>query len=157
MVGGKHRIYAATYRYLKLRRRDSGSFDPRECMLNFAPWGILERSNPASTGAATPAAVPSADTYPTGEGDDGEVGKKDTNGGPDGTDKVPRALVCQCSPHPPRIDRLRTRKYACAVVLLCICNRPSAGSQCMERGAYPLDVGAWSFASFVTMPVSDRS
>jgi hypothetical protein len=93
-------------------------------MLNLAPWGILERSNPASTGAATPAAVPLADTYSTGEGDDGEVKKKDTNGRPDGTDKVPRALVCQCSPHPPRIDRPRTRKYPLCCYCAFVIGRP---------------------------------
>lgn len=48
---------------------------------------MLERPNLASAGAATSAAVPSADTYSADEDEDEDV-KKDTNAKLNGTDKV---------------------------------------------------------------------
>lgn len=48
----------------------------------------MEQPNLASAGAATSAAVPSADTYSADEDDDMDVKEKDTDAKPNGTDKV---------------------------------------------------------------------
>jgi hypothetical protein len=59
-----------------------------ECALNLASRDVLEQPNLASAGAATSAAVPSADTYSADEDDDMDVKEKDTDVKPNGTDKV---------------------------------------------------------------------
>jgi hypothetical protein len=49
---------------------------------------VLQRANLSSAGAATSAAVPSADTYSADEDEEEDV-KKDTEAKSNGTDKAP--------------------------------------------------------------------
>lgn len=56
-------------------------------MLRVVVRDVLQQSNLASAGAATSAAVPSADTYSADEDDEGDV-KKDVDAKPNGTDKA---------------------------------------------------------------------
>lgn len=50
---------------------------------------VLQQPNLASAGAATSAAVPSADTYSADEDDEEDVKKKDADPRPNGNDKAP--------------------------------------------------------------------
>ena len=54
-------------------------------VLKVVPRDVLQQPNLASAGAATSAAVPSADTYSADE-DDEEDTKKDADAKPNGTD-----------------------------------------------------------------------
>ena len=56
-------------------------------VLRFVSRDVLERPNLASAGAATSAAVPSADTYSADEDDEEDV-KKDPDTTSNGTDKA---------------------------------------------------------------------
>ena len=53
------------------------------------PRDVLQQPNLASAGAATSAAVPSADTYSADEDDEEDTKKKDADLMPNGTDKTP--------------------------------------------------------------------
>ena len=55
--------------------------------LSLLPRDVLQRPNLASAGAATSAAVPSADTYSADEDDEEDV-KKDPDAKSNGTDKA---------------------------------------------------------------------
>ena len=55
--------------------------------LKFVHRDVLQQPNLASAGAATSAAVPSADTYSADDDDDEDV-KKDTDAKPNGTDEA---------------------------------------------------------------------
>ena len=57
-------------------------------VLTLALRDVLQRPNLTSAGAATSAAVPSADTYSADE-DEEEDMKKDTDANSNGTDKAP--------------------------------------------------------------------
>ena len=49
---------------------------------------VLQQPNLASAGAATSAAVPSADTYSADEDDGGDAKKRDSDAKPNGADKA---------------------------------------------------------------------
>lgn len=73
--------------------KSSGECDcplpPFARVLRVVPRDVLQQPNLASAGAATSAAVPSADTYSADEDDEEDTKKKDADLMPNGTDKTP--------------------------------------------------------------------
>ena len=61
---------------------------PTVVVLKVGPRDVLQQPNLASAGAATSAAVPSADTYSADEDEEEDVKEKDADPRPNGNDKT---------------------------------------------------------------------